>query len=202
MHERDKWIPLHLCSWVQLHELPKWSLTYVVQNQPITTVMFFPEIDTCESSPCLNGGTCVKDINGYHCDCTPEHNYTHCENGLDCAYTWSTWSSCNITCGAGDKTRTVTITRNNGNGGNPCPASPDVAPCSLVSCDADCVEGPWNVTLDECDAECGDEKVRKKSRKAVIERQGNGKECDALEDIENCELKKCVSSVHIRFPCY
>ncbi len=41
------------------------------------------EIDECESNPCSNEGTCMNDINGYHCICAFGYNYTHCQNGND-----------------------------------------------------------------------------------------------------------------------
>ena len=40
------------------------------------SLVFFPEIDECESSPCGNGGTCFNLINMYECDCVPGWNET------------------------------------------------------------------------------------------------------------------------------
>lgn len=30
---------------------------------------FFPDINECASSPCLNGGVCKNEINQFACDC-------------------------------------------------------------------------------------------------------------------------------------
>lgn len=39
----------------------------------------FLTVDECLSDPCLNGGNCVEEVNGYHCDCSPGWVGTHCE---------------------------------------------------------------------------------------------------------------------------
>merc|ERR1712126_780612 len=40
--------------------------------------------DPCDSSPCLNNGTCVKDSrNEYHCNCTPGWTGKHCTEAID-----------------------------------------------------------------------------------------------------------------------
>lgn len=39
-------------------------------------------IDTCDSSPCLNGGNCTSSLNNYTCDCTGLFfEGPNCENG-------------------------------------------------------------------------------------------------------------------------
>lgn len=40
------------------------------------------EIQECNSSPCLNGGTCVEQIDTYLCNCAKGFYGNDCENGL------------------------------------------------------------------------------------------------------------------------
>ncbi len=43
-------------------------------------------IDECESSPCLMGGTCLDGVNGYECRCIPGLSGANCEvNEDECA---------------------------------------------------------------------------------------------------------------------
>jgi len=39
----------------------------------------FTEINECISGPCMNGGTCTDELNGYTCQCLPGHSGTRCE---------------------------------------------------------------------------------------------------------------------------
>uniref|UniRef100_A0A8C9EMJ4 Sushi, nidogen and EGF like domains 1 n=1 Tax=Pavo cristatus TaxID=9049 RepID=A0A8C9EMJ4_PAVCR len=42
--------------------------------------MFFPGIrQNCSTNPCKNGGTCVRESESYHCDCSPGFKGRHCE---------------------------------------------------------------------------------------------------------------------------
>ena len=38
-------------------------------------------IDYCVSSPCQNGGNCVKRLNGYTCYCQGRYTGVHCQRG-------------------------------------------------------------------------------------------------------------------------
>ena len=38
-----------------------------------TGVICEEEIIECESDPCMNGGTCIDEVNGYTCECPDEY---------------------------------------------------------------------------------------------------------------------------------
>lgn len=40
------------------------------------------DIDECQSSPCLYGGNCVDDVNGYTCECIDGYDGVICETGF------------------------------------------------------------------------------------------------------------------------
>ena len=40
---------------------------------------FHTDIDECSSNPCLNGGTCVDQVNRYVCNCDVKFRGVHCE---------------------------------------------------------------------------------------------------------------------------
>ncbi len=80
LHRCTEWIPLHLCSWIQLHSLPEWFVYWcLVLSECLFSIL---EINECESSPCSNGATCMDNLNQYHCICQPGYNSTNCQNGM------------------------------------------------------------------------------------------------------------------------
>lgn len=40
------------------------------------------EIDECFSNPCLNGGTCVDQVNGYVCNCRLGYKGNNCQTDM------------------------------------------------------------------------------------------------------------------------
>ena len=47
--------------------------------------VFVPDIDECNSLPCMNGGSCTDSVNGFDCSCdNPGYTGTLCETGEIC----------------------------------------------------------------------------------------------------------------------
>ena len=50
-------------------------------------IFFLSDADECESSPCING-TCIDQLNSFHCICQPGFSGKNCEIGNK-NYTWN-----------------------------------------------------------------------------------------------------------------
>ena len=47
----------------------------------------FSDVDECANVPCLNGGVCTDQPNGYTCTCSEGFMGQHCETGIyNCKY--------------------------------------------------------------------------------------------------------------------
>ena len=42
-----------------------------------------PDIDDCESEPCLPNGNCTDGVNAFECTCLPGFNGSLCEIGIE-----------------------------------------------------------------------------------------------------------------------
>ena len=69
-------IPPAPCPWVQQSTLGPPNMTYYHN--------MVPDIDECQSEPCLNEGTCVDGVNRYICYCQPGFSGNQCEVGTLC----------------------------------------------------------------------------------------------------------------------
>jgi len=101
----------------------------------------------------------------------------------DCTLeSWSEWSSCTVTCGQGQHSRTRNIAAPASNGGKDCEGITDeVAQCDTAACETtgptDCVPGEWE-DWGMCD-KCGGQRVR--SKDPVQEATHGGRPCSAAD---------------------
>ena len=91
-----------VCQYLQNNSLVQWMCLFVVHvtqyvlkqigdvggiqeyKQNITSVCcsgWFTDIDECASNPCVNGGTCTDQVNGYTCACAAGWQGTDCDQG-------------------------------------------------------------------------------------------------------------------------
>ena len=50
--------------------------------QRLLSLFLFLDIDECSSNPCLNGATCVDQVNGYVCSCPGDYTGDKCQTGM------------------------------------------------------------------------------------------------------------------------
>jgi hypothetical protein len=113
---------------------------------------------------------------------------------VDCAGTWSGWSSCNATCGAGHQTRTFTVTTEAANGGSACDAQEgevDTRACDAGPCPVNCT-GTWS-DWTPCDASCGGGS-QTHTFTVAADAVGTGTACEAAnntQDTQACNEAPC-----------
>ena len=73
---------------------------------------------------------------------------------IDCSMTsWSSWSSCSVSCGAGAASRTRSAAQQSMNGGQLCGLSLESSPCATQFCPVDCVATAW-MSWQTCSSRC------------------------------------------------
>jgi len=114
--------------------------------------------------------------------------------GIDCEWDeWGDWSTCSLTCGGGEQTRSRVILRPEAFGGVPCVGPPEEArACNEDACPVpvDCVwseYGNWT----QCSKSCGGG-TQLQTRTIVTQALNGGKSCDGI----NTNLQICNE-----FPC-
>jgi len=129
--------------------------------------------------PCDDGGTC----NNPQVDCLLSE--------------WDAWSSCDVQCGVGQKTRSRHVTRESANGGRCHEDLDQMAKCFERPCGTcepkDCVWSSWE-EWGACD-KCGGQ--RKRFRHIQVQPACNGKICQATssEEIADCS-RKCHETTY------
>lgn len=111
---------------------------------------------------------------------------------------WADWSTCDVECGRGQRTRSREISQAAAGGGKACEDSlaeteECVAGDATCGLDVDCVWGDWD-DWGAC-AKCGGQKIRK--RHITQQAEGNGKSCEPKRAAETAECpRRCHSPTY------
>uniref|UniRef100_A0A1A8AMI2 Subcommissural organ spondin n=6 Tax=Nothobranchius TaxID=28779 RepID=A0A1A8AMI2_NOTFU len=120
-----------------------------------------------------------------------------CENGtlvcteLPCPVydLWSPWSSCSVSCGRGQRTRTRSC--QDSEGGPYCTDTKLIESCDLPSCPAGCLLSKWS-TWSECTSTCGGG-VSTRNKTILQEPEPGGAACiGPLEQHMICNTSSCL----------
>ena len=55
------------------------SVLIILGDYSLSFNLFTIDINECSSNPCLNGGSCTDQVNGYVCSCQPGYAGANCE---------------------------------------------------------------------------------------------------------------------------
>ena len=102
---------------------------------------------------------------------------------------FSAWTKCTVSCGAGSQSRTRSATTRSANGGLACPVLSEVRICNAQSCPSDCFVssfGEWS----GCTRTCG-WGYKTRSRSVNREAEFGGVKCPALDETSSCAAKWC-----------
>lgn len=110
---------------------------------------------------------------------------------VDCGVSsWSSWSTCTVTCGGGTQQRARSILVLPLEDGAPCPDLVDVVACGTRSCGSiDCEVSDWS-EWSTCPATCGGG-VTKRSRSITSTPKTGGNACPTLEQSKGCNTFRC-----------
>jgi hypothetical protein len=129
-------------------------------------------------------GTVCPDLNQ-----TTTCREEHCP--VDCEFeSWTEWTTCTKSCGAGTKERSRKVTTYPQYGGIKCPITLNMQICNHFACPVDCTMQEWDDWSD-CSSSCGPYGMRHRLREIAVEPLNGGKECSATSQEESCSLGPC-----------
>ena len=78
-HQRK--LKLHLSSLLSVELIIAKTPKNVVTSEvgQLLIIVFITDINECSSNPCLNGGSCTDQLNGYICKCRPGYAGAQCQ---------------------------------------------------------------------------------------------------------------------------
>jgi len=112
---------------------------------------------------------------------------------VDCETSeWSTWGNCSTTCGPGTQQRSRAHLRGPEFGGIKCGHLSEIRACNDGNmCPVHCETTDWS-SWGSCDASCGGEGRRIRTRSITAEADNGGSSCPTLEDVDTeCAGQPC-----------
>jgi len=133
-------------------------------------------------SPAAYGGTCPDLTRSVDC------NTQNCP--VDCVVgPWTDIMPCNVSCGGGTKTQTMTLITEASYGGKACPTQlTQNVSCNMQPCPVNCITGSWT-DLTTCNVECGN--GTKKQSLTVVSPAAYGGTCPELTRSVDCNMQNC-----------
>lgn len=128
---------------------------------------------------------------------------------LDCVVSdWSPLSECTASCGTkGLRERYRKVIQPAQSGGRPCPPLRQTVPCDGIPCPVDCVVGNWTAwtpcSTSVNNMTCGGG-IRHRSRPIITPPQHGGRECPAILQAIECDMKPCPIDCQVPncFTCF
>ncbi len=134
--------------------------------------------------PALNGGAACPALTD-----TQQCNIQACP--VDCKVSeWSSWTTCDKSCGGGTQKRSRTILQQPANGGAVCPVLAETQQCNTQACPIDCTVTAWSAWTN-CDKPCG---TGSQTRTRTVSQQpaNGGKTCPVLSESQQCNTQACA----------
>jgi len=113
----------------------------------------------------------------------------HCATG-----TFSAWTICTKSCGAGAQSRSRAITTRNLHGGYVCPYLEETRDCNAQSCATDCVTNGW-AAWSTCTKSCGTGSQQR--RRTQVEATLGGKSCPHYAETRACNTAGCATDCKV-----
>lgn len=148
----------------------------------------------CGGGTQTRGRSIVTDSQNGGADCPVLTDSAGCNEQpcpIDCVMSdWTSWSSCDATCGGGQSERTRTVITQPQFNGRECDATIETTGCNEQSCPIDCVVSDWS-DWSGCSTGCGGG-TQTRTRYIVTDSQNGGAACPVLIDSTGCNSQPCA----------
>jgi hypothetical protein len=119
------------------------------------------------------------------------HNCGRVACPVDCELSvWSEWSTCSLTCGVGDMTRTRSEITSESNSGVVCGTTSETETCEMTPCPSHCEVSEFGAWGACSEATCGGG-TQIRTRSVITHATHGGYQCPTLSDSQPCNTQCC-----------